>query len=168
MGTPDFEATAAMAARLQAACLARGLTVATAESCTGGAVAQAITDVAGSSGYFRGSIVSYADETKTTLLGVDSEVMAAHGAVSAQVAVAMAVGARERFKTTVAVSITGIAGPSGGSASKPVGLTYLGLADETGGDVRRVHWTGDRSANRADSVRAALEWLLEWAEAHSA
>lgn len=165
MGTPDFEAAAA---RLQAACIARGLTVATAESCTGGAIAEAITAVAGSSGYFRGAIVSYAVDTKASLLGVDPDVVAAHGAVSAQVAVAMAVGVRERLVTSVAVSVTGIAGPSGGSASKPVGLTYLGLADQAGGDVRRFHWTGDRSENRAESVRAALEWLVDWAEAQPA
>ncbi len=156
-----------LAERLQAACVARGLTVATAESCTGGALATAITDIPGSSGYFRGAIVAYADDVKAGTLGVDPAVIAAHGAVSAQVAVAMAAGVRDRLGVSVAVSITGVAGPDGGTEEKPVGLTYLGLADASGTDVRRHHWTGDRAANRSASVVAALEWLTAWAEAQS-
>src|SRR3982751_218449 len=118
----------ALAERLQAVCLARQLTVATAESCTGGLVAAAITAVPGSSGYFLGGIVSYADAAKAELLGVADAVLQAHGAVSAQAARAMASGARDRLHSDLAVSITGIAGPDGGSDEKPVGLTYLGLA----------------------------------------
>jgi PncC family amidohydrolase len=149
-----------LAERLQAACVAAGTTVAVAESCTGGLVAAAITAVAGSSGYFLGGVVSYADEAKRDLLGVDASVLAAHGAVSAQVARAMAEGARARFGSTLAASVTGIAGPGGGAAEKPVGLTYIGVADDTGLDVRRIVWTGDRDSNRRESTVAVLEALL--------
>ena len=149
-----------LAERLQAACLAAGSTVALAESCTGGMVATAITEVAGSSGYFVGGVVSYANDAKRDLLGVDPAILAAHGAVSAQVARAMATGARERFGATLAASVTGIAGPDGGSPAKPVGLTYVGVADGDGVDVRRIVWSGDRSANRRDSTIAVLEMLL--------
>jgi nicotinamide-nucleotide amidase len=153
-----------LAERLQGICLGRGLTVAVAESCTGGLVAAALTDVPGSSGYFLGGIVSYADGAKGTLLGVPEASLAAHGAVSAQVARAMAVGARERLGTALAASVTGIAGPDGGTTDKPVGLTYVGVADERGTDVRRFTWTGDRAGNRQASVRAVLELLVERAE----
>jgi PncC family amidohydrolase len=149
-----------LAERLQAACLAAASTVALAESCTGGMVAAALTAVPGSSGYFLGGVVSYTDEAKRDLLGVDSALLAAHGAVSAQVARAMAEGTRERFGSTVAASVTGIAGPDGGSAEKPVGLTYIAVADAAGVDVRRVVWPGDRAANRRDSAVAVLEVLL--------
>ena len=161
------EPLAELAGRLQAACLATGTTVALAESCTGGLVAAALTDRAGSSGYVAGGVVSYSNDAKRDLLGVDPDVLAAHGAVSAQVARAMAVGARERFGATIAGSVTGIAGPDGGSAAKPVGLTYLAVADVAGVEVRRIVWTGDRAANRRDSVTAVVELLLERVEAAS-
>jgi nicotinamide-nucleotide amidase len=151
----------ALAERLFVVCVDRGLTVATAESCTGGLVAHAITEVAGSSAYFLGGFVTYADDVKRDQLGVPAELLAAHGAVSAQVARAMAEGARARLGTTVAVSITGIAGPGGGSDEKPVGLTYVAVADQAGADVRRYLWSGDRSANKRDSAAAVLELLLE-------
>jgi len=151
----------ALAERLQAACLASATTVALAESCTGGLVAAALTSVPGSSGYFLGGVVSYADAAKRDLLDVDPAVLAAHGAVSAQVARAMAEGARARFGASVAASVTGIAGPDGGSTEKPVGLTYIGVADDAGADVRRFVWSGDRAANRLDSAVAAIELLLD-------
>ncbi len=151
----------ALAERLFFVCVDRGLTVATAESCTGGLVAHAITEVAGSSAYFLGGFVTYADNAKREQLGVSVELLASHGAVSAQVARAMAEGARERLAATIAVSITGVAGPGGGSDEKPVGLTYVAVADEAGADVRRHLWTGDRSANKRDSAVAALDLLLE-------
>jgi nicotinamide-nucleotide amidase len=157
----------ALAERLQAACLAAGLRVAFAESCTGGRVGDALTDVAGSSGYVAGGVVAYEDAAKVALLGVPQATLAAHGAVSAQVAIAMAEGARSRFASDLAVSVTGIAGPGGASAGKPVGLTYVGLADEGGATVRRFTWEGDREANKAASARAALELLLERAEART-
>ena len=150
-----------LAERLQDACLGRGLTLALAESCTGGLVADAITDVPGSSGYFLGGIVSYADEVKERQLGVPADVIAAHGAVSAQVARAMAEGARARFGSGVAASVTGIAGPDGGSDAKPVGLTYVAVADEHGVDVRRFVWAGDRGANKQSSAEAVLQLLVE-------
>lgn len=150
-----------LAERLQGICLGRGLTVALAESCTGGLVADALTDVSGSSGYFAGSVVSYADEAKERLLDVPPEVLAAHGAVSAQVARAMADGARARFGADVAGAVTGIAGPDGGSAAKPVGLTYVAVADVDGVEVRRFAWSGDRAANKVSSAAALLELLLE-------
>jgi PncC family amidohydrolase len=149
-----------LAERLQAGCLATGITVALAESCTGGLVAAALTTIPGSSGYFLGGVVSYSDEAKRDLLGVDPAVLAAHGAVSAQVARAMAEGARARFGAAIAASVTGIAGPDGGSDEKPVGLTYVGVADQAGVDVRRAVWPGDRDANRRDSAIAVLEALL--------
>lgn len=150
--------------RLQANCLGRGLTVVTAESCTGGLIAKLITDVAGSSGYFRGGAVTYADTAKTALLGVPAEILAAHGAVSAQVARAMALGAMERLGADVAVAVTGVSGPGGGSAAKPVGLTYVAAADSGGVEIRRFVWSGDRSANREATARAAIMLLLERVE----
>jgi nicotinamide-nucleotide amidase len=154
-----------LARRLQEMCLAQGSTVALAESCTGGLVAAALTETPGSSGFFVGGIVSYSDAAKHDLLGVATDLLVAHGAVSAQVARAMAEGARERFGASLAGAVTGIAGPDGGSDEKPVGLTYLGVADERGVDVRRVVWAGDRAANRKDSGVALLELMLERATA---
>lgn len=150
-----------LAERLQGVCLGRGFTICTAESCTGGLVVAALTEVAGSSGYVLGGVVAYANDAKTELLGVSPPVIAAHGAVSAQVAQAMADGARARFGATFAVAITGLAGPGGGSEAKPVGLTYLGLAGPTGTAIRRHVWSGDRAAIRTAGARAALAWLLE-------
>jgi nicotinamide-nucleotide amidase len=155
------DALVALAERLQGVCLGRGITVAVAESCTGGLVAATITEVPGSSGYFLGGVVSYANSAKEALLDVPAHVLAAHGAVSAQVAMAMAMGARARFGTDLAVSITGVAGPDGGSDEKPVGLTYLGLASAAGADVRRLQLAGDRAGNREAATRAALEWLID-------
>jgi PncC family amidohydrolase len=146
---------------LQAHCLEGGATVALAESCTGGMVASALTDIAGSSGYLLGGVVAYSDAAKRELLGVDRAVLAAHGAVSAQVARAMAIAARERFAATIGASVTGIAGPGGATASKPIGLTYVGVADGEGAEVRRIVWSGDRAANRRDSAVLVLEVLLE-------
>lgn len=157
-----------LAERLQGVCLGRGLTIAVAESCTGGLVADAITDIAGSSGYFAGGVVSYSNEAKLRLLGVPGAVLAAHGAVSAQVARAMAEGVRDRFGTSVAASVTGIAGPDGGTDAKPVGLTYVAVADADGVDVRRHLWSGNRAANKVSSAAAVLELLLERIEAPAA
>jgi nicotinamide-nucleotide amidase len=155
----------ALARHLQARCVALGVTVATAESCTGGLVGHVITEVPGSSTYFRGAVVAYGDEVKAALLRVPEPMLSAHGAVSAQVAVAMAAGARDALRSDLAVSITGIAGPDGGSAAKPVGLTYVAVAGPAGTTIRRAQWTGDRAANKLDSARTALELLLEAAEA---
>jgi PncC family amidohydrolase len=144
------------------------LTVATAESCTGGLLAGRITDVAGSSSYFTGGVVSYAYEAKEGLLGVDHDLLAREGAVSEAVARAMARGARERLGTDVAVSVTGIAGPTGATPDKPVGLTWIGLADANGDRAERFVWDQDRAGNRRLSVDAALRMLIAWAESRQA
>jgi len=158
---PTDEELLELAERVGAACRARGVTLATAESCTAGLVAHLITEVPGSSGYFRGGLVTYADDVKEALAGVPSAVLAAHGAVSAQVAMAMADGARYRLQADVAVAITGIAGPDGGSTAKPVGLTYVGISDARGADVRRHVWVLDRSGNKRASAAAALTLILD-------
>lgn len=150
-----------LAERLQEACIEQGLTLAVAESCTGGLVSDAITDVPGSSGYFLGGMVTYSDEAKERQLNVPGEVIAAHGAVSAQVARTMAEGARARFGARIAGAVTGIAGPDGGSDAKPVGLTYVAVADEQGVDVRRFVWNGDRGENKRSSAEAVLQLLVE-------
>jgi PncC family amidohydrolase len=158
------ESAADLAVRLQEVLLARGLTLVTAESCTGGLIAKLLTDVSGSSGYFRGGIVAYSNEVKIALLDVAADQLEAHGAVSAQVARAMALGALRRLGSSVAVSVTGVAGPGGGSPSKPVGLVYLAVADAMGVDVRRIVCDGDREANRRSAARAAMELVLERVE----
>ncbi len=154
-----------LAERLLEVCMEARLRVAVAESCTGGRVGDALTDVAGSSGYLAGGVIAYEDAAKEALLGVPRPILAAHGAVSAQVARAMAEGARVRLATDLAVAVTGVAGPGGARPGKPVGLTYVAVADEAGGSVRRYAWTGDRESNKADSAHAALQLLLERAEA---
>lgn len=141
-------------------CLARSFTVATAESCTGGMVAAALTAIPGSSGYVVGGIVVYADLAKERLLGVPPELLASHGAVSAEVATAMATGARERLGVELAVAVTGISGPGGATPGKPVGRTYVAVSDAAGTAVERHDWSGDRDANRRDSTAAALRLLL--------
>lgn len=105
--------------------------------------------------------MTYSDRLKRELLGVPDALLEQHGAVSEPVAVAMAEGARARLGTSHAVAVTGIAGPSGGSADKPVGLTFVAVADADGHAVRRFEWHGGRSANKRDSARAALQLLLE-------
>ena len=145
-----------LAERLQARCTALDLTVATAESCTGGLVAHALTEVPGSSAYVRGGIVAYANEVKTALLGVPAEVLEAHGAVSAQVAVAMAEGARERLGTDLGVGVTGVAGPDGGTEEKPVGLVYFHVSTpdtERGGEFSLP---ADRDTVRSRATVGAL------------
>jgi PncC family amidohydrolase len=120
-----------------------------------------LTEVAGSSAYYVGGLVSYSNALKLRELGVPAETIERHGAVSAQTAVAMAEGARRRYDAALAVSVTGIAGPEGGSAHKPVGLTYVAVADANGHDVRRFVWHGDRHGNKLASARACLELVLE-------
>jgi nicotinamide-nucleotide amidase len=134
----------------------RGLTLGTAESCTGGLVAARITDVPGSSDVFLGSIVSYADSVKRDRLGVPDDVLAAHGAVSAETAEAMAAGARAALGVDVAVSVTGIAGPGGGTEEKPVGLVYLHAVGPDGELSRRLDFPGDRETIRLRAAVAAL------------
>ncbi|MFN0088076.1 MAG: competence/damage-inducible protein A [Blastocatellia bacterium] len=137
----------------------RGYTVSTAESCTGGLVAGRITEVPGSSAYFPEGVVTYSNEAKTALLGVPKEMIEEHGAVSEPVARAMAEGIRRRAGTTFGLSVTGIAGPGGGTEEKPVGLVYLALADDTETAARRLVFPGDRQFIRMLTVNAALDLL---------
>jgi len=141
------------------ACRERGLTLATAESCTGGLVAARLTSVAGSSDVFLGGVVAYANEVKARELGVPEEILEGHGAVSAETAAAMAAGARERLGADVGVSVTGIAGPGGGSAEKPVGLVYLHAQEPGGALARELDFPGDRDAIRSRAAVAALHLL---------
>ena len=150
-----------LAQRIQAIMLERSATLATAESCTGGLIGHVLTEVPGSSAYYLGGLVSYSDSLKSSELGVEQTTLERHGAVSAQTCVAMANGARKRYTATMAIAVTGIAGPDGGSAAKPVGLTYVAVADEDGHDVRRHVWASDRHVNKILSAQAALTLLLE-------
>ncbi len=139
---------------------ARSATLATAESCTGGLIAQRLTDVAGSSDYFRGAIVAYANDVKTEWLGVRKETLAAHGAVSEETAREMAEGARSRFRSDYAVSATGVAGPGGGTPEKPVGTVWIAVAGKTS-RARLLRPPGDRNMIRGWTCAAALEMLRE-------
>ncbi|HEY7025324.1 MAG TPA: CinA family protein [Candidatus Limnocylindrales bacterium] len=150
-----------LAGRVQEIMLARNLTLATAESCTGGLIAYVLTEISGSSDYFVGGIVSYSNVLKERELGVAASTLAEFGAVSEQTCAEMAEGARRRYGADFGVSATGIAGPGGGSESKPVGLTYVGVADEHGHAVRRFAWAGDRHTNKVLSTEAALMLVLD-------
>ena len=138
---------------------ARGLTCATAESCTGGGVGSAITAVPGSSAVFLGGVISYANEVKRDVLGVSDRDLQTVGAVSPEVAAQMADGARKLLKADLAVSLTGIAGPDGGSAEKPVGLVWFGLSTASGTRTEKVIFSGDRAQVRAQAVIHALGML---------
>jgi nicotinamide-nucleotide amidase len=146
-------------------CRRARLKLATAESCTGGMVAAALTDIAGSSDVVERGFVTYSNEAKHALLGVPIEMIEAHGAVSAQVAQAMVAGALARAPVDLAVSITGIAGPGGGSDRKPVGLVYIGV--ERRGEPPRIErqvFHGDRASIRAAATLRALELLRDATE----
>ena len=146
--------------QLVALCRERGLTLATAESCTGGLVAGRITSVPGSSAVFLGGVVSYSNEVKRELLGVPQEVLERVGAVSAECAEAMAAGARGRLKADAAVSVTGIAGPDGGTPAKPVGLVFFGVATAAGVKSERCLFAGDRESVRRQAADRALALLM--------
>jgi PncC family amidohydrolase len=135
-------------------------TCAVAESCTGGAIADAITDIAGCSDYFLFGTVAYANTAKTDVLGVSEKTITEHGAVSAEVAVEMAAGAVRICRATYGVSTTGIAGPTGATPGKPVGLVYIGLAWPGGVRALRYEFEGDRRQVKEQAARAALESLV--------
>ena len=160
----DAPQEASPAERLVAKLKERGVTCATAESCTGGSVGGAITAVPGSSAVFLGGVISYANEVKRDVLGVSQEILDAHGAVSPECAERMATGARNLLKADLAVSLTGIAGPDGGSAEKPVGLVWFGLATKDGVRTEKKVFAGDRAAVRAQAVDHALGLLLQAAD----
>ena len=136
-----------------------GTTVTTAESCTGGLLAKMFTDVAGSSAYFRQGWVTYANAAKQEMLGVRAESLAGNGAVSRQVVEEMAAGARERAKADYAISISGIAGPEGGTEEKPVGTTWIGLATASGVSARKFVFAGDREMVRDRAAKMGLTLL---------
>jgi len=146
--------------KVVAAMMRRGVTCATAESCTGGGVGFALTSVAGSSSVFLGGVTSYANSVKTGVLGVSPETLQSVGAVSPEVASQMASGVKRLLGSDYAVSLTGIAGPGGGSAEKPVGLVWFGLASPDGVKTESRVFQGDRAAVRAAAVEHALELLL--------
>jgi nicotinamide-nucleotide amidase len=153
----------ALALKLGRVLLERGWRVATAESCTGGWVAKALTDVSGSSQWFEGGIVAYANAAKVSLLDVPSGVLAAYGAVSEETVRAMAEGARGRFGADLAVAVSGVAGPEGGTVDKPVGTVHFAWAAPGGVTAARHVFAGDREAVRRLSVALALERLIELA-----
>lgn len=138
----------------------RRLTISAAESCTGGLLCAALTEVPGSSDYFVGGIVTYANAAKTKHLGVDQAVLDQFGAVSREVAGQMARGAQALFSADMAVSVTGVAGP-GADGPKPAGLTFIGVAHDDRVEVREFRWHGERASNRTASVDAALRLALE-------
>jgi nicotinamide-nucleotide amidase len=137
----------------------RSATVAVAESCTGGMLGERITSIPGSSHYFAGGFLVYTNAMKTGLLGVDPDVLAMHTAVSDPVARAMADGARDRTGSTYALSVTGIAGPEGGTEEMPVGTGFIGISGPNGTDARKLRWVGDRRRIRHAAVQSALDLL---------
>ena len=155
MNRPEVVAALADALR------ARGWRLATAESCTGGMIAAACTDLAGSSDWFERGFVTYSNEAKTAMLGVPADLITAHGAVSAEVARAMAQGALQHAPVQLTVAVTGIAGPGGAVPGKPVGTVWLAWATAAGVHAERLQLTGDRAAVRAATVQAALQRLLQ-------
>lgn len=142
----------------------KNLTLAVAESCTGGLLASRITDVAGSSKYFLGGIVSYSYEAKASLLGVAWDTLNHKGAVSRETVLEMAQGARRVLNADIAVSVSGIAGPGGGTPDKPVGTVWVGLATPSGEEARHFVWDGDRIRNKQLSSEAALQFILDYLE----
>jgi PncC family amidohydrolase len=140
----------------------RGLTLALAESCTGGLVANRVTDVPGASAYFVGGVVAYAYEAKVGLLQVSWDTLRAHGAVSRETVIEMARGARMALGADLAISISGIAGPGGGLPGKPVGTTWIGLSTTEGDWARQYVWDGDRAQNKTYSADAAFQFLLDY------
>lgn len=159
---PTLEELVALSAVVGKALRRAGNTLATAESCTGGLIGHVVTETPGSSDYFAGGAIVYSNAAKQTVLGVDGATLATLGAVSAPVAAQMAHGVRRLYGADVAVSVTGIAGPGGGSPGKPSGATYLHVSHANGFE-RGLHavWTGDRSANKRLSVQAALRLVLD-------
>ncbi len=150
-----------LVSELAAALVARGWTLAVAESCTGGSLGAALTDRPGSSAYFLGGVIAYDNRLKTSLLGVPEDLIGRAGAVSLDVAKRMADGCRTRVGADLAVSITGIAGPGGGTREKPVGLVYVGVAMSRGTCAQAFRFAGDRDVVRRQAVGAALRLALD-------
>ncbi len=140
----------------------RRLTLSLAESCTGGLIAKRITDMPGSSAYFCEGVVTYSNEAKMRLLGVSAELLNDFGAVSSECAAAMATGVRTASGSDLGLSVTGIAGPDGGSADKPVGTVFISLAVPDGCQIKRFRFEGNRDEVRTRTATAALEWLRSY------
>ncbi len=149
-----------LAAEIIRRCTASGLTIATAESCTGGLIGACLTEIPGSSAVLDRGFIVYSNQAKREMLGVPLDILEAHGAVSAETARAMAKGARDRAGVDIAVAVTGIAGPGGGSDLKPVGLVHLALAIDARIEVAHDVFSGDRQAVRAATLELALRMIL--------
>ena len=165
--TRQQEAVCKIASELIGLAQKHALTIGTAESCTGGMIAAALTSVPGSSEVFKGGVVSYANEIKIALLGVDKDTLDRNGAVCEEVALQMVRGARRVLHVDVAVSATGIAGPGGGSAEKPVGTVWIAVADDHGQAASLYHFSGGREQIREATVRAALQDLKAFVQRQS-
>lgn len=138
-----------------------GMTISVAESCTGGMLASKLTSLPGSSEYFLGGVVTYSNDSKESILGASKDTMIADGAVSKGTAIDMAEGVRRIFYSDVSLSITGIAGPGGGTDTKPVGLVWIGLSSNNGSFAKKYLFGGDRGTIRESAVDAALDLLIE-------
>ena len=138
-----------------------GYTLATAESCTGGLIANRLTNISGASGYFLGGVVAYSNALKEALLGVPADILQHHGAVSRECAYAMAAGIKSLINADFGLAVTGIAGPTGGSLEKPVGLVYIAVSTEKEIAVVERQFSGDRNEIKAQTAEAALNLLLE-------
>jgi nicotinamide-nucleotide amidase len=140
----------------------KGLTLGIVESATGGLISHRITNIAGSSDYYKGSVTAYSNEVKTGVVGVKEAILNQHGAVSAEVAQEMAQGGRKILGADICLADTGIAGPGGAEPEKPVGLFYIGLSHKGGTYSRKHNFTGDREQNKKSAAQAALSWLKEY------
>ena len=138
------------------------LTIATAESCTGGLLAHTLTNISGSSEYFNRGVISYSNQSKIDLLIVSEDTLKKFGAVSKQTAKEMAIGIKEKAKVDIGISTTGIAGPSGGTKEKPVGLVYIGIADSKNVKINKFNFDGDRLQNKESTCNEALKMILEF------
>ena len=161
MGSPDGNALEVLVGRLLTQ---RGLTLAVAESCTGGLIGHRITNIPGSSVYYQGSITAYSYDVKELLLHVRHDSLYHYGAVSEQTAQDMARGVQRALRSDIGLAVTGIAGPDGGTPEKPVGLVYVALAAPDGAWVERHMWSGSRWENKARSAEAALDLLRRYLE----
>lgn len=140
----------------------KGLTLGAVESATGGLISHLITNVAGSSDYYKGAIIAYSAEVKTKVVGVKEDTISRYGVVSPRVAAEMAEGGRKILGVDICLADTGIAGPSGGTPGKPVGLFYLGLSHKEGTFTRKHNFKGNREQNKLEAAQAALDWLKEY------
>lgn len=157
-----------LAERVAGTLTTAGITLATAESCTGGLIGGALTEVAGSSDWYLGGVITYSNVSKRDLIRVRGKTLKRFGAVSREVAVDMAAGVRERFGSDIAVSVTGIAGPGGAVPGKPVGRVWIGVTTPFGAGATEHTFQGDRATVRRAAVRAALLTVIAWASATAA